>query len=54
MTSASTGGVARSTTGGFQTSPGMRDILPPESERWRRFVTVFAQVDEAAGYGQVI
>jgi histidyl-tRNA synthetase len=38
----------------FQTSPGMRDILPPESERWRRFVTVFAEVVGAAGYSQVI
>ena len=38
----------------FQTSPGMRDILPPESARWRRFVAVFAEVVEAAGYGQVI
>ena len=38
----------------FQTSPGMRDILPPESARWRRFVSVFAQVVESAGYGQVI
>ena len=32
----------------------MRDILPPESARWRRFVEVFAQVVEGAGYGQVI
>lgn len=32
----------------------MRDILPPESERWRRYVSVFARVVEAAGYGQVI
>jgi histidyl-tRNA synthetase len=32
----------------------MRDILPPESARWRRFVDVFAQVSEGAGYGQVI
>ncbi len=38
----------------FQTSPGMRDILAPESARWRRFVDVFAGVVEAAGYGQVI
>ncbi|MBI5089163.1 MAG: histidine--tRNA ligase [Actinobacteria bacterium] len=38
----------------FQTSPGMRDILPPESARWRRFVEVFAQVTGRAGYGQVI
>ncbi len=38
----------------FQTSPGMRDILPPESARWRRFVEVFARVSEQAGYGQVM
>jgi histidyl-tRNA synthetase len=38
----------------FQTSPGMRDILPPESARWRQFVTVFADVVESAGYRQII
>ncbi len=38
----------------FQTSPGMRDILPPESARWRQFVTVFADVVASAGYGQII
>ena len=32
----------------------MRDILPPESARWRRFVEVFAEVVEAAGYGQIV
>ena len=32
----------------------MRDILPPESARWRRFTAVFAEVVEAAGYGQII
>jgi histidyl-tRNA synthetase len=32
----------------------MRDILPPESARWRRFTSVFAEVVEAAGYGQII
>jgi histidyl-tRNA synthetase len=32
----------------------MRDILPPESARWRRFNTVFADIVEAAGYGQLI
>jgi histidyl-tRNA synthetase len=32
----------------------MRDILPPESARWRRFTAVFADVVEAAGYGQII
>ena len=38
----------------FQTSPGMRDILPPESARWRRFQSLFAGVVEAAGYGEII
>ena len=38
----------------FQTSPGMRDVLPPDSARWRRFVGTFAEVVEPAGYGQVI
>jgi histidyl-tRNA synthetase len=32
----------------------MRDILPPESGRWRRFSDVFADVAERAGYGQLI
>lgn len=32
----------------------MRDILPPESARWRRFVDVFAHTAEQAGYGQVM
>lgn len=32
----------------------MRDILPPESARWRRFVEVFAATVETAGYAQVI
>ena len=32
----------------------MRDILPPESGRWRRFTGVFADVVEAAGYGELI
>jgi histidyl-tRNA synthetase len=32
----------------------MRDIMPPESGRWRRFTAVFADVVEAAGYAQVI
>lgn len=38
----------------FQTSPGMRDILPPESARWRRFQAVFASIVEAAGYGEIM
>jgi len=32
----------------------MRDILPPESGRWRRFVQAFAHTVGNAGYGQVI
>lgn len=32
----------------------MRDVLPPESERWRRFVASFAETVAVAGYGQVI
>lgn len=32
----------------------MRDILAPESARWRRFTSVFADVVESAGYQQVI
>jgi histidyl-tRNA synthetase len=38
----------------FQTSPGMFDVLSPESARRRRFVDVFAEVAEAAGYGQLM
>jgi histidyl-tRNA synthetase len=32
----------------------MRDVLPPESARRRRFVDTFAEVAGAAGYGEVI
>jgi histidyl-tRNA synthetase len=32
----------------------MRDIVAPESARWRRFTEVFAEVVEPAGYGQII
>ncbi len=32
----------------------MRDILPPESARWRRFVAAFADTVTSAGYGQII
>jgi histidyl-tRNA synthetase len=38
----------------FQTSPGTRDILAPESTRWRRFVEVFAEIVEQAGYAQIV
>ncbi|MEX2627373.1 MAG: histidine--tRNA ligase [Ilumatobacteraceae bacterium] len=38
----------------FRTSPGMRDVLMPDSARFRHFTATFAEVVEAAGYGQVI
>jgi histidyl-tRNA synthetase len=38
----------------FQTTPGMRDILAPESGRWRRLTSVFAEVVEPAGYELII
>ena len=45
--------VAWSAVPTFQTSPGMRDLVPPDSARGRRFVNVFAEVVESAGYGQL-
>jgi histidyl-tRNA synthetase len=38
----------------FQTTPGTRDILPPDASRWRAFVDVFARVVERAGYEQIV
>ena len=38
----------------YRRPKGTRDILPPESARWRALVATFADVVEAAGYGQVI
>jgi histidyl-tRNA synthetase len=38
----------------FRTSPGMRDIVSPDAERWRRFVAVFESVVRSAGYELVI
>ena len=38
----------------YHTSPGTRDILAPDSARWRRLVEVFAGVVETAGFGQII
>lgn len=34
----------------FQTTPGTRDILPPQAARWREFTRVFASVVESAGF----
>ncbi len=38
----------------FQTSPGTRDILPPQAGRWRAFTAVFADTVESAGYQCII
>ncbi len=38
----------------FKTSPGTRDILAPDSSRWRAFQNVFATNVEAAGYCYII
>ena len=38
----------------FKTSPGTRDILSPDSARWRVFQEVFATTVEAAGYLYII
>ena len=38
----------------FKTSPGTRDILAPDSSRWRAFQEVFATTVEAAGYLYII
>ena len=31
----------------------MRDILPPDSARWRMLHNIFANVAESAGYGEI-
>ncbi len=38
----------------FQAPKGTRDLLPPDTRRWRAVVEVFADTAERAGYGQVI
>ena len=38
----------------FQTSPGTRDIMPPDSARWRAFTSKFAAHAEAAGFSQIV
>ncbi len=38
----------------FQAPRGTRDILAPESDRWRALLTVFADLAGRAGYGQVM
>ncbi len=38
----------------FQTSPGTRDILPPQAGRWRALSDVFADTVQSAGYECII
>ena len=38
----------------FQTLPGTRDLLEPESGRVRHLVELFAQLAELAGFGQIV
>ena len=37
----------------FQAAPGTRDILDPESARWRALIDVFAHVAGSAGFGEI-
>ncbi len=37
----------------FQAAPGTRDILDPQSARWRALIDVFAQVAGSAGFGEI-
>ncbi|MBU6200867.1 MAG: histidine--tRNA ligase [Acidobacteria bacterium] len=39
---------------GFTTSPGTRDILPPDAGRWRAFQDVFGEVAASHGYRYLI
>jgi histidyl-tRNA synthetase len=38
----------------FQTTPGTRDILPPDAARWRRFVSEFEATVSPAGYENIV
>ncbi|HUQ62564.1 MAG TPA: histidine--tRNA ligase [Acidimicrobiales bacterium] len=38
----------------FRAPPGTHDVLPPESERWKRLVGMFARTVTCAGYGLVV
>ena len=38
----------------FQTTPGTRDILPPDAARWRGFVEKFASVVSLAGFQHIV
>ena len=38
----------------FQAPRGTRDILPPDTDRWRELLRVFADLAGRSGYGQVV
>jgi histidyl-tRNA synthetase len=38
----------------FQALPGFRDLLPPETDRWRELVRIFGELAARSGYGEVI
>ncbi len=38
----------------FQTLTGFRDLLPPDTDRWRELVRIFAEHCVRAGYGEVV
>lgn len=38
----------------FQALPGFRDLLPPDTDRWRALVSRFADHAARAGYGEVV
>lgn len=38
----------------FKSPRGVRDVLPPESARWRALERQFAEVCERAGYGELV
>ncbi len=38
----------------FQTLTGFRDLLPPDTDRWRDLVRIFAEHCARAGYGEVV
>ena len=38
----------------FQTTPGTRDILPPDAARWRRLVAEFESLARLGGYEHVV
>ena len=38
----------------FQAPRGTRDILPPDTDRWRALLAAFADLTNRSGYGQVV